>query len=115
MESTNNPTPVEWLYRWINDNWEATTEEALEAFLQAKELEKIHNEAIQHQILSQASNWEEKLLGKNIHSVYTWCKDCHAEGCNIPFNDECGNCGSQNTVRYYDKETIDLLFQTSNK
>jgi hypothetical protein len=56
------------------------------------------------------SAWEQKLIGKNIHSVFTWCKDCHNEGVNIPFNDECGNCGSKNTVRYYDKETIDLLF-----
>jgi hypothetical protein len=56
------------------------------------------------------SGWEQKLIGKNIHSVFTWCKDCHNEGINIPFNDECGNCGSKNTVRYYDKETIDLLF-----
>ncbi len=56
------------------------------------------------------SAWEQKLIGKNIHSVFTWCKDCHSEGINIPFNDECGNCGSKNTVRYYDKETIDLLF-----
>jgi rRNA maturation endonuclease Nob1 len=54
--------------------------------------------------------WEQKLIGKNIHSVFTWCKDCHSEGVNIPLNDECGNCGSKNTVRYYDKETIDLLF-----
>ena len=57
-----------------------------------------------------SSAWEQKLIGKNIHSVFTWCKDCHSEGVNIPFNDECGNCGSKNTVRYYDKETIDLLF-----
>ncbi len=54
--------------------------------------------------------WEHKLIGKNIHSVFTWCKDCRMRGCNVPFNDECGNCGSKNTVRYYDKETIDQLF-----
>lgn len=56
------------------------------------------------------SAWEKELEGKNIHSVFTWCKDCGMEGCNIQFNEECGNCGSKNTVRYYDKETIDLLF-----
>ena len=56
------------------------------------------------------SAWEKELEGKNIHSVFTWCKDCGMKGCNIPSNDECGNCGSKNTVRYYDKETIDLLF-----
>lgn len=57
-----------------------------------------------------SSAWEQKLIGKNIHSVFTWCKDCGMEGINIPFENECGNCGSKNTVRYYDKETIDLLF-----
>jgi rRNA maturation endonuclease Nob1 len=57
-----------------------------------------------------SSAWEQKLVGRNIHSVFTWCKDCGMKGCNIPFEDECGNCGSKNTVRYYDKETIDLLF-----
>jgi len=57
-----------------------------------------------------SSAWERKLIGKNIHSVFTWCKDCGMKGCNIPFENECGNCGSKNTVRYYDKETIDLLF-----
>jgi hypothetical protein len=64
---------------------------------------------LQQHVVS-GSAWEQKLLGKNIHSVFTWCKDCHSEGINIPFNDECGNCGSKNTVRYYDKKTIDLLF-----
>ena len=57
-----------------------------------------------------SSSWERKLVGKNIHSVFTWCKDCGMNGCNMPLEDECGNCGSKNTVRYYDKETIDILF-----
>ena len=33
-------TAVEWLYRWINDNQEASIEEAIEAFEKAKEIEK---------------------------------------------------------------------------
>ena len=70
---------------------------------------KNENKSLKQPAVS-GSAWEHKLLGKNIHSVFTWCKDCHSEGVNIPFNDECGNCGSKNTVRYYDKETIDLLF-----
>ena len=56
-------------------------------------------------------DWERKLVGKNVHSVFTWCKDCGMRGCNIPFEDECGNCGSKNTVRYYDKETIKTAIQ----
>ena len=56
------------------------------------------------------SDWERRLEGRNIHSVLTWCKDCLVQGINMPFEDECGNCGSKNTVRYYDNETINLLF-----
>ena len=33
-------TSVEWLYRWINDNYEATIEETLKAFELAKEMHK---------------------------------------------------------------------------
>ena len=35
-----NKTAVEWLWRWINDNQEATIEQANEAFEQAKAMEK---------------------------------------------------------------------------
>jgi hypothetical protein len=70
--------------------------------------QKIRKAFAIHNVSSSA--WERKLVGRNIHSVFTWCKDCGMKGCNIPFEDECGNCGSKNTVRYYDKETIDLLF-----
>jgi len=34
-------TAVQWLWRWINDNQEATIEEGNEAFEQAKEMEKL--------------------------------------------------------------------------
>jgi Leu/Phe-tRNA-protein transferase len=33
-------TAVEWLWRWMNDNQEATIEEGNKAFEQAKEMEK---------------------------------------------------------------------------
>jgi hypothetical protein len=33
-------TAVEWLYRWYNDNQEATIKESIIAFEQAKEMEK---------------------------------------------------------------------------
>jgi ribosomal protein L37E len=56
--------------------------------------------------------WEKKLVGKNIHSVFTLCRTCGMHGINMPFEDSCGNCGSKDTVRYYDKKTIDLLFKT---
>ena len=51
--------------------------------------------------------WENSLIGKNVHSVLTKCFDCGTMGCNLPQVTECGNCGSQYTVRYYDSETID--------
>jgi hypothetical protein len=35
-------TAVEWLWRWFNDNQEATIEEGNNAFQQAKEMEKEH-------------------------------------------------------------------------
>lgn len=38
MENTH--TAVEWLYRWFNDNQEATIEEGLSAFQQAREIEE---------------------------------------------------------------------------
>lgn len=60
--------------------------------------------------MKKINNWEEKLIGKNIHSVLTKCKNCGNTGINLPLEDECGNCGSENTIRYYDKKTIDLLF-----
>lgn len=63
-----------------------------------------------HQPIDRGSFWEYKLIGINKHSVFTWCKDCHGKGVNIPLNNQCGNCGGKNTVRYYDNETIDLLF-----
>ena len=36
----NKQTAVEWLWRWFNDNQEATIEEGNNAFQQAKEMEK---------------------------------------------------------------------------
>lgn len=56
-------------------------------------------------------SWERELIGKNKHSVYTWCFDCCTYGCNMPNNYECGNCGSKNTVKYYDAETISHLLK----
>jgi hypothetical protein len=50
--------------------------------------------------------WENSLIGKNVHSVLTKCFECGTMGCNLPQVTECGNCGSQSTVRYYDSETI---------
>lgn len=90
---------------YMKDDYKALFEE-LEAYY--KPTEAVKNNAVLPFVSGSA--WERKLVGKNIHSVFTWCKDCGMKGCNIPFENECGNCGSKNTVRYYDAKTIDLLF-----
>ncbi len=38
--SNKKQTAVEWLWRWMNDNQEATIEQGNKAFEQAKEMEK---------------------------------------------------------------------------
>ena len=51
--------------------------------------------------------WETRLIDKNQHSVLTKCFDCGTMGVNMPHVTECGNCGSTETVRYYDSDTLD--------
>jgi len=52
-------TAVEWLWRWINDNQEATIEEGNKAFEQAKEMEiNQHNET--WDVAHQAGRFEGK-------------------------------------------------------
>lgn len=47
-----NLTAVEWLFRWVNDNPEATHKEYSEAFEQAKQMEKEQLENARPQIVS---------------------------------------------------------------
>lgn len=56
-----------------------------------------------HTILSQI---EKELVGKNIHSVYLRCNECKLFGVPMPLDRICGNCGSKDTIVYYDSETI---------
>jgi len=35
------------------------------------------------------------------HSIYVKCQSCGISGINLPYNDICGNCGSQETIEYY--------------
>jgi hypothetical protein len=53
--------------------------------------------------------WEEKAVGKNVHSVYVFCYECKTDGINFPLERKCGNCGSMDTMTYYDRETITNL------
>lgn len=55
--------------------------------------------------------WEKEVVNKNKRSVYTKCFDCLMHGINLPLNDICGNCGSKNTVAYYDAETIAMFLK----
>lgn len=51
--------------------------------------------------------WEKDLISKNVHSVFTYCKNCKLFGVNLPLNTKCGNCSCADTITYYDSETID--------
>lgn len=51
--------------------------------------------------------------GKNIHSVITLCNECNTKGVTLPDEDVCGNCGSSDTIRYYDEKTIASMFYFS--
>ena len=51
--------------------------------------------------------FEAKVVGKNVHSVYTLCPECKTWGINMPLEKECGNCGYPKGITYYDAETID--------
>lgn len=59
----NKQTAVEWLYRWFNDNPEATIKEGIVAFEQAKAMEK-------EQIVTarQSSPLQMKKLGWNVNA-----------------------------------------------
>lgn len=59
--------------------------------------------------------FEREVIGKNIHSVWTFCQSCGVRGINIPLNNECGNCGSAETITYYDAETIQNLLNEKPK
>ena len=43
MEQTKKQTAVEWLFKWMIDNKDLIIEERLQAFEQAKEMEKEQN------------------------------------------------------------------------
>ena len=51
--------------------------------------------------------------GKNIHSVYTRCYECKTWGICMPNDTVCGNCGSNDTMTFYDAETVRLLLKES--
>lgn len=50
--------------------------------------------------------WQEFLVGKNLHSVYSRCPHCLQMGINFPLDYVCGNCGKEGTITFYDEETI---------
>lgn len=50
--------------------------------------------------------WQKELVGKNVHTVHSWCPQCLSFGVNMPLENECGNCGHTATRTYYDAKTI---------
>jgi len=55
------------------------------------------------------------LIDKVIHSVLTVCQQCGGHGVNIPFNNQCANCGYAECLTYYDSETIDKYLMVKKK
>jgi uncharacterized OB-fold protein len=49
---------------------------------------------------------ESFLIEKNQHTVFTACINCGFWGVNFPLERACGNCGSLDTITYYDHKTI---------
>lgn len=56
-------------------------------------------------------DFEHEVIGKNQHSVHTWCPECFAWSINMPLEKECG-CGYPKGITYYDAETIDNYIKT---
>lgn len=54
-------------------------------------------------------HFEKGAVGKNIHSVLTYCPECKTWGCNMPLNKVCGDCRYPNGIVYYDAETVQIL------
>ena len=53
--------------------------------------------------------WQKDIVGKNKHSVYSWCPECLKFGINMPLENECLDCGHTATITYYDAKTINAL------
>lgn len=60
-------------------------------------------------------SWENKAVGKNVHSVFLKCLECHVWGTPMPLETVCGNCGSKDTITYYDAETITILLHQTQQ
>ena len=54
--------------------------------------------------------FQEKIIGKNVHSVYIHCLSCRMWGIGDVLEKQCGNCGNCSNqldcIIYYDAETI---------
>jgi hypothetical protein len=59
--------------------------------------------------------FETQIVGKNLHSIWTFCANCGARGVNIPLNTQCGNCGSFDTLTYYDAQTIQAFLDKTRE
>lgn len=57
-------------------------------------------------------DWQKELVGKNEHSVYSWCGQCQTFGINFPLDNKCGSCGYEKCITYYDAQTIDVMIES---
>ena len=76
---------------------------------------KCENKMVEVTMAQQTFEFERDIQGKNQHSVYTHCLNCHSWGINGPFGTECGNCLSNDTLTYYDSKTINDYLITKKK
>ncbi len=51
-------------------------------------------------------DFQKEIVGKNCHSVYSWCPECLDFKINMPLVNKCEGCGHTATVTFYDAETI---------
>lgn len=47
--------------------------------------------------------------GEHEHSIFVHCLLCGLWGINMPFEKECGNCNSKETVTYYPEEFVEKI------
>jgi len=50
--------------------------------------------------------FEIEIVSQNQHSVWTKCKECLHFGINMPLNKKCANCGCEETITYYDADSV---------
>src|SRR6185312_2852089 len=51
--------------------------------------------------INEPYDWQKDLVGKNDHTVHSWCPECQSFGVNMPLDNKCGRCGYAKCITYY--------------